>query len=260
MRRPKAILFDIGETLIHFAGLDWAELFRRGARDGYAHLAAHRLPLPSERQFVQSLLWRGRKAILLNRLSRRELDIADLFAMAVGGLRAGRDDETPGSASARGKMSESIWREFVLALYEPLAQASTLDDQARPVLSRLRKEGFIIGLISNTFVPDFAMDRHLDRLAMLDLFDFRFYSAQFGLKKPSLTFFRHAVQSIGIAPRDAWHVGNDIIADVLGARRCGLTAVLRLPPGRRVRWWWLIKPQLVIHDLADVLRLLNVPA
>jgi HAD superfamily hydrolase (TIGR01509 family) len=254
VRRPKAILFDIGETLIHFAGLHWAQLFRQGAQDGYARLAAHRLPLPPERQFVQSLLWRGRKAILLNRVSRRELDIADLFAMAIGGMRAAaKDDARSAKLEGPGRMSE-----FILALYEPLAQASTLDEQARPVLSRLRKEGFIIGLISNTFVPDYAMDRHLDRLAMLDLFDFRFYSAQFGLKKPSLTFFRHAVQSIGVSPRDAWHVGNDLIADVLGARRCGLTAVLRLPPGKRVRWWWLIKPHLAIHQLSDILPLLGL--
>lgn len=269
MRRPTAILFDIGETLIHFAGLDWSELFRQGARNGHSYLLSQGLRLPPERQFVQSLLWRGRKAILLNRLSRRELDIAELFAMAIGGLRAAETQtsarsrrrtarQLPGRQAEPPRMTEQMWRQFINLIYEPLAQASTLDEQARPVLKRLRAEGFVIGLISNTFVPDYAMDRHLEQLRMLDLFDFRFYSVQLGVKKPSLTLFRHAVRSIGVNPRDAWHVGNDLFADVLGARRCGLTAVLRLRPGKLVRWWWLIKPHKVIYQLSDLLGMLGL--
>jgi len=244
VKRPKVILFDIGETLVHFAGLNWPNLFRQGTRAGRQYLLAQGLRLPPEEHFVNSLLWRGRKALLLNRLSRREIDIAQLFAVAVGGLR--------------GQMSQPLWREFILRLYQPLAEGGQLDGQTLPVLGRLREEGFRIGLISNTFVPSYAMDQHLERLGLLALLDYRFYSAEVGLKKPSLSLFRQVVREVGVRPGEAWHVGNDLLTDVLGARRAGLTAVMRLRPGRRVGWWWLIKPHHVIHELSDLLTLLRL--
>ena len=112
--------------------------------------------------------------------------------------------------------------------------------------------------MSNTFVPGYAIDEHLRRLGLLDLFEHRFYSEAVGVKKPSLTLFRHAVRAMGVRADEAWLVGNDLIADVLGARRAGLTAVMRLRPGERVRWWWLIRPHKVIHELTDLLRLLGI--
>jgi FMN phosphatase YigB (HAD superfamily) len=244
MLRPRAIFFDIGDTLIHFAGLDWPDLFRQGARAAHAYLLDQGVQLPRVDDFVDSLLWRGRKTLLLNRLSRREIDVADMFVAAVGPLHA--------------RLAEPVWREFMLRLYEPLATAGRLDPQTVPVVRRLRDAGLQVGLISNTFVPGYAIDLHLEQLGVLDLFQPRFYSAQVGLKKPSLSLFRQVVQSVGVPANRIWHVGNDLIADVLGARRAGVISVLRLHPGERVRWWWLIKPQRVIHELTDLLRLLRL--
>lgn len=244
MRHPQAILFDLGETLVHFAGLDRTDLFRQGARAGQQYLVARGYRLPGEDEFVQSLLWRGRKAMLLNRLSRRELDVAELAGLAIRRLR--------------GQISPDDWRQFILRMYEPLAQASTLDPHARDVIDRLRAAGLKVGLISNTFIPPYAIDHHLARLGLLDLFDERLYSAEIGLKKPSLSLFRRAVAALRVPPAAAWHVGDDLLADVLGARRAGLTAVLRLPPGRRVRGWWLVKPHLAIHSLLDLLLLVGL--
>ena len=244
MFRPKAIFFDIGDTLIHFAGLDWPDLFRQGVRAGHAYLTSHGVQLPRAEEFVESLLWRGRKTLLLNRLSRREIDVAEMFVNAVGPLHA--------------RLTEPVWREFMLALYKPLAEAGRLDPQAVPVVQRLRAAGLQVGLISNTFVPGYAIDLHLEQLGILDLFQPRFYSAQVGLKKPSLSLFRQAVQAVGVPAKRVWHVGNDLIADVLGARRAGVISVLRLHPGQQVRGWWLIKPQRVIYELTDLLRQLRL--
>ena len=148
----------------------------------------------------------------------------------------------------------------MLRLYQPLAAAGRLDPQTVPVVQRLRAAGLQVGLISNTFVPGYAIDLHLEELGILDLFHPRFYSAQVGLKKPSLSLFRQAVQSVGVPANRVWHVGNDLIADVLGARRAGVISIMRLRPDKRVRWWWLIKPRRVIYELTDLLRLLGLGA
>ncbi len=46
------------------------------------------------------------------------------------------------------------------------------------------------------------------------------------LGKPSSGFFHAAVQDLGLSPGDVWMVGDDVEADVLGAREAGLGAVL----------------------------------
>ncbi len=244
MALPRAILFDLGETLIHFADAGLTGLFLEGARAGHEYLVARGVRLPPVERFARSLLWRGRKAMLLNWISRRELNVAELFALAVGSMapQVGRED----------------WREFILRIYGPLSRSAELDPQAGPVLGRLREAGLKVALVSNTFVPAHAMDAHLRRLGLLELFDARFYSAGLGLKKPSLALFRHAVGTLGVRPEEAWHVGDDLLADVLGARRAGLTAVLRLRPGRRVRWWWMVKPHHAIRRLDELLDLLRL--
>ncbi|MCG3181866.1 MAG: Phosphoglycolate phosphatase [Phycisphaerae bacterium] len=241
--KPRAILFDLGETLLFFGGVDRLGAFKRGARAGHAYLTAQGFRLGKRESFVRRLVARGRKALLINRISRREVNIADLFGLVTGHLQR--------------RMPPAVWREFVMRMYDPLANVGRADPQAKAVLGAIRDAGIRMALISNTFVPDFAIDAHLARVGLIDWFPERFYSASEGVKKPSLTLFRRALAAINVSADETWHVGDDLLADVLGARRAGITTVLRLRPGRRVRWWWPIRPDLVIHELTDLLRMLQ---
>ncbi len=64
-------------------------------------------------------------------------------------------------------------------------------------------------------------------------------SAEFGAAKPDRRIFDHALALAGVPARDAQHVGDDVEADVEGARAAGITPVLvardgaQAPPGVR---------------------------
>jgi putative hydrolase of the HAD superfamily len=83
-----------------------------------------------------------------------------------------------------------------------------------------------------------------DVLAELDWtarFDVVVTSAELGVAKPDPRLFLVALDALGVAPAGAVHVGDDLEADVAGARAAGVRPVLidrertaGTPPGVRV--------------------------
>src|SRR5206468_2331163 len=65
------------------------------------------------------------------------------------------------------------------------------------------------------------------------------HSTRAGVAKPDPAIFHLALEALGVPPAEALHAGNEVVADVEGARAAGLRAVLvdregrlaPLPPG-----------------------------
>jgi len=47
---------------------------------------------------------------------------------------------------------------------------------------------------------------------------------EFGCGKPDARVYRHALETLGAHPRDAWMVGDHLVWDVLGAKQVGVSA------------------------------------
>ena len=47
---------------------------------------------------------------------------------------------------------------------------------------------------------------------------------EFGHGKPSPRIFAHALSAVGLEPHEAWHVGDNLYADIAGARAAGIHA------------------------------------
>jgi HAD superfamily hydrolase (TIGR01458 family) len=76
--------------------------------------------------------------------------------------------------------------------------------------------------------------------------------------KPAGTFFGAALQAIGVEPRNAWMVGDDVDNDVRGAQRLGLTGVLvRTGKFRERDVEGPLAPDHVIGSIADLSALLD---
>lgn len=94
---------------------------------------------------------------------------------------------------------------------------------AEPALKALRAAGVTLIVVSNWDVSlhDALRDTGLDRLV-----DGAISSAEVGAAKPSTAIFDYA---LGLAddpaPRDVWHVGDSVEADVAGARAAGLRPI-----------------------------------
>lgn len=65
----------------------------------------------------------------------------------------------------------------------------------------------------------------LEIIGLHHLFHTRLNAAGVGVPKPDARIFLAAAEALGVAPGDIWHVGDDPLLDVVGARDAGLRTV-----------------------------------
>jgi putative hydrolase of the HAD superfamily len=105
------------------------------------------------------------------------------------------------------------------------------------VLKQVRATGASIVVVSNW---DVSLHDVLERTGLRPLVDAVVTSAEFGAAKPDPAIFAHALELAGTLAAESVHVGDDLEADVEGARAAGITPVLIVrdggaaPPGVRV--------------------------
>lgn len=105
----------------------------------------------------------------------------------------------------------------------------TLFPETLAVLTRLREEGFELGIVSNFDTRLFSVIRGLgiDRL-----FDTVTIASLAQAAKPASKIFEIALEKHAIDPDEAMHVGDSVRDDVEGATKAGLTGVLLDRTGR----------------------------
>ena len=96
------------------------------------------------------------------------------------------------------------------------------------VLATLRARGTRLAVVSNW---DVSLHDVLDATGLRDLVDAVVVSATAGAAKPDPAIFAQALRAVGADPSDALHVGDDLVADVGGARAAGIAAVLVVRDG-----------------------------
>jgi FMN hydrolase / 5-amino-6-(5-phospho-D-ribitylamino)uracil phosphatase len=119
-----------------------------------------------------------------------------------------------------------------------------LYDDVRPALARLR-ERYRLFAVSNG-------NADLERCGVHDLFEGHVSAIKAGAAKPDARIFAALLDLAGVAAEEILHVGDDPIADVVGARQAGMqTAWLN----RDARAWpvALAPPARTITTLAQIL-------
>ena len=208
----RAILFDLGETLLRFGHLCPQALFNQAARLSYDYLKELGQPVGSyTRYWVVN--WIGLRWNLL----RSWMHKCDFDSLAV--LR--RHGEKKGF-----RLTDSQWLGLEDAWYRPLAQQAQVEPDLPQTLQQLAGRGLKLGILSNSFIHASAMDEHLRQLGILDFFPVRMYSYEFGFRKPDLRFFHEAARRLGVMPAQTLFVGDRIDADVRGSRAAGMIPVL----------------------------------
>ncbi|HEX6289927.1 MAG TPA: HAD-IA family hydrolase [Herpetosiphonaceae bacterium] len=95
--------------------------------------------------------------------------------------------------------------------------------ESRAVLEWLHTRGFCVGAVSD-WAP--TLPRILHAHGFTRFLDFVLCSGNIGFAKPSLQFYRLALQRAGVQPHEALHIGDSYYADVRGARAAGIEPVL----------------------------------
>jgi putative hydrolase of the HAD superfamily len=120
----------------------------------------------------------------------------------------------------------------------------------------MRDSGLSLGLVSNTFVPGFAHDHHLEGIGLLDLLPVRVYSSEVGHRKPDRRIFQAALDRLSTSPQETLFVGDLVKTDIVGAKRLGMKTALKQPWSNRAPHRIA---DYVIHHVSDLLALLKIP-
>jgi putative hydrolase of the HAD superfamily len=127
-----------------------------------------------------------------------------------------------------------------------------------PALDAIQAAGLRLAVVSNW---GWAAPELLQTLALARHFEVLSISARVGYQKPHPAIFQHALELLGVRPEEAIHVGDDPTADVQGARRAGIEAVLLARQGRAhppIGAGALADGVPVITDLGGLLDLLEI--
>lgn len=193
--RIRAVLFDLDGTLFDLRDFAaWTEVARRWAVDVDEDHLAHAYQ-EVEREFDRA-----------SPVPSRALWWREVLARASG-------SNVPAEVGER----------FLAAVRELPTPARVYSD-ARGCLERLAQDGRRLGVVSNSRSQAFVEDL-LDRAGFDGAFEAVVSSGTEGVAKPDPAIFLLAVARLGVAPPEAFHVGDLAYTDVAGARLAGLRSV-----------------------------------
>jgi HAD superfamily hydrolase (TIGR01509 family) len=99
-----------------------------------------------------------------------------------------------------------------------------LYEDVRPTLVRLRSKYRLFALSNG--------NADLNRCGIADLFDGHVTASAAGAAKPDARIFAHLLRIAGVEPIEVLHIGDDPLADVIGATQAGMQTVWLNREGR----------------------------
>lgn len=230
MRRPDAVLFDFGNTLLHCQRADYT-----GATVDLFNMAHNPRGIGLD-EFACWLTDIRGEIDRLRLASCLEVPIASFQSLLYE--RFGMSfDLSP---------LDLAWEFYSRA--ETMAPAPVLGE----TLAALRQQNLRLGVVSNFMLPADIIRRELARYQLDHHFEFLIASSAYGIRKPHPALFRLAAGKFDLPPDRIWFVGDSLECDIAGARNAGMTAVwynlhnlpAPTPPDPT--------PHLTIHSLWDL--------
>ena len=120
---------------------------------------------------------------------------------------------------------------------------------ARQVLETLKQRGYTIHIITNGFHE--SQNIKFSESGLKPLFDILLCSDQVGVNKPDAKIFRRALQLAGAERKESLMIGDNLIADCVGASEQGIDQVFFNPKGVR-------HTEKVTYEIADLEALLGI--
>ena len=239
-----AIIFDLGNTLIYFDG-EWESLhpLRDKALMDRLHAAGI---YPPEVSFLAQF-----NAMLTSYYTERETEFIEqttsyLLCLA---LEEWGYTEVP----------DPIIRDTLAGMYAITQAHWKIEEDAHPTLRTLKERGYRLGLISNAG-DDADVQTLIDQSSLRGYFDTILTSAAMGIRKPNPRIFQAILDNWGLPAPRVVMVGDNLGADILGARNAGIYSVwitrrADTPANRSHED--TIQPDAMVSSLSELLPLLE---
>ncbi len=205
MTAPKAILFDLDDTLLDMYSAmhsSWQEICAEVAPRLGGDAASLREAIRRE----SAIFWADEEAVAEYRV--RPLD-SRTHVVRLALLSEGLDESS----------TEEIARRSFRGYLERVAPF----DDSIETLEALRSQGYRLGMVTNG-----SSETQREKIARWNLapyFDEIVIESEFGRGKPDPAVFAQALAGTGAAPHEAWMVGDNLYADIGGARAAGIHSV-----------------------------------
>lgn len=215
---PKAVIFDLGSTLIEYEVVSWDELSKLCALEARQWLVDEGYVVPAEADFCEK--FELAKAPLRQKAyeSWAEWTVPDAAQLLFQELSI--------------EHTEELGARFFEEFYRPVDRLLFVYDDTVSTLERIRRAFPVVGLISNTVFPEEVHLGELKRFGLRRFFDFTIFSSTFGWRKPHPDIFAKAANLAGYAPGECVYIGDRYMEDIEGPHGVGMPGILRMKAGR----------------------------
>jgi HAD superfamily hydrolase (TIGR01509 family) len=189
VRAPKAILFDIGGTVLDERRYD----LEAGVRS-----------VVKRETDVAEICREFRAEVRDKHAVDREVDLSRWLTERV----SLRDDITT--------LEDSLWDAIATLVPVPGVEA---------VLRRLKSDLVPFAAISNAPFCGRILEANLEKYGLRSYFQFVVSSADVGFRKPSAAIFETALSRLGVKAEQTWFIGDTLREDIAGAAKVGLQPI-----------------------------------
>lgn len=215
---PKAVIFDLGSTLIEYETLGWSELAILATNSTWDFLTSRGYEIPEKEHYTE--VFEGIKHRYRNH-ALKTLDEWTVPQVAAEVLKSlGLEAE------------EQLVADFFAAYYAPVAEQLYAYDDTIKTLEKIKEKISVVGLISNTIFPEQTHLDELERFGLTSFLNFTLFSSTFGKRKPHEDIFIKATNLAGLAPAECVYVGDRYVEDIEGPAGIGMPAILKVKEGR----------------------------
>jgi putative hydrolase of the HAD superfamily len=212
--QPKAVIFDLGSTLIEYETVPWSEMNLYCVNSARDYLIKEGYDVPDEKKFhrvYEEVKDRYRKTAV-------ETLVEWTVTQAAGDMLKGWNIKVNGDLLDR----------FFKAYYKPIGRKIFPYKDTLETLEKVKQRYPVIGMVSNTIFPERAHREELKRFGIEPYLNFAVFSSTFGLRKPHPDIFYKAANLAGYAPSECVFIGDRYLEDVQGPTAVGMHAILKL--------------------------------
>lgn len=128
-------------------------------------------------------------------------------------------------------------------------------------LEKLRQRGYLLGVVTNRDYGGQLFREDLQSMGLLEYFNYQqmAISADLGIRKPNPAIFKYALERLDVLPEETAMVGDNLLADVGGARALNMLAIWKPKPAVRQEYHLTqpteVVPDMTIEALQDLLQI-----
>ena len=238
----RAVVFDLGGTLMYEREA-WHEVTARGDEALTRYLIDQGLELNLSTFPVE---FRRRLAEYFTQREQDLLETTYTFVL----LELLKD-------KGYANLADDVIRRALDHLFSITQTNWILEDDALPTLQKLERDGYRMGVISNAG-DDQDVHQLVRRFQISSYFDFVLTSAACSYRKPHRRIFELAIANWYFLPSETVMVGDNLDADIAGAKSAGLYAVwIRRRAGPSTDDPPRVKPDASVSSLLELPALLD---